>query len=322
MERGLYSTVVPIKTDREKDIIMVQNRLTGKLEEEKIPEYIRVSLRMMYSTGTGRFAVDSLHISNVLKHLTEKQGRKYTAPASSKEIPGFIQFHNLNSEEILDPLDSFKNFNEFFYRKLKLSARPIASPKDPKVAVSPADCRLNVFPTIDQATQLWVKGKNFSLKTLLQDEGLENEFMGGSMVICRLAPQDYHRFHIPVDGELDVFRPHDGCYYTVNPIAIRENVDVYTENKRIRTVIKSPQFGNVLYIAVGATMVGSIVFTAKEKQQVKKGDEMGYFAFGGSTILLFFKKDAIVFDNDLLVNSSKPIETLIKVGESLGRASK
>jgi len=279
-------------------------------------------LRLMYSTGGGKFAVDHMQIKKVLRHLTEKQGKKYTNPGSVKEIDPFLKFHELNTDEILDPLDSFKNFNEFFYRKLKGIARPIASPNDPKVAVSPADCRLNVFPTVDEATKLWVKGRNFTVKTLIQDDNLEKAFTGGSMVIARLAPQDYHRFHSPVGGVLGNMKAFEGAYYTVNPIAINETVDVYTENKRVRTVINSPEFGDVIYIAVGATMVGSIVFTAKEGDKLKKGDEVGYFAFGGSTVLLFFKKGAIEYDEDLVVNSSKPIETLVKMGAALGKSTK
>jgi len=186
--------------------------------------------------------------------------------------------------------------------------------------VSPADCRLNVFPTVDQATDVWVKGKNFNLKNLLLDDKLVTKFTGGAMVICRLAPQDYHRFHCPVSGVVGAMFPIDGTYYTVNPIAVKEDVDVYTENKRVRLLINSPEFGDVCYVAVGATMVGSINFTAKEKDTLKKGDELGYFAFGGSTVLMFFEKGKITFDQDLVVNSIKPIETLVKMGESLGKA--
>jgi len=279
-------------------------------------------MRVMYSTREGKFAVDSLHINSLLKHLTEQQGKKFNNPASKKEIEHFIQFHNLNKEEILDSLDSFKNFNEFFYRKLKPSARPIAEASNQKVAVSPGDCRLNVFTSIEEATKIWIKGKKFSLTNLLKDDALAKEYSGGSLVIARLAPQDYHRFHSPVSGTLGKFTPYTGTYYTVNPIAIRDTIDVYTENKRQRVTIKSPEFGDVIYITVGATMVGSIVYTAKEGQTVKKGDELGYFAFGGSTVLVLFKKGTINFDEDLKVNSMKPIETLVKIGSRLGISTK
>jgi len=175
---------------------------------------------------------------------------------------------------------------------------------------------------VDEATTIWIKGKNFNLKNLLKDDNLAKEYSGGSLVIARLAPQDYHRFHSPVGGVLGKFIPCSGTYYTVNPIAVRDTIDVYTENKRQRVTIKSPEFGDVVYVTVGATMVGSIMYTAKEGQTVKKGDELGYFAFGGSTVLLLFKAGAIKFDNDLEVNSLKPIETLVKIGSSLGKSTK
>jgi len=298
-------------------VIVVHNRKTGQLEQEKIPEYIKVSLRLMYSSRGGRFAVEGHQLKKVLHHMSQQQGKKYDSPGSKKEIEHFIHFHGLDTNEIRDPLDSFNNFNEFFYRKLKVDARPLAS-TDPKVAVSGADSRLNVFPSIDQAKKIWIKGEKFSLSHLAGEE-LAKEFDGSSLVIFRLAPQDYHRFHSPVDGVVGKMIQHfDGALFTVNPIAIRENVDVYTENKRLVTTIRSPQFGNVLFIAVGATMVGSIVMTQEEGATVKRGDEMGYFAFGGSTILTLFKPNVIQYDEDLLLNSTKPIETLVKVGDRIG----
>lgn len=134
---------------------------------------------------------------------------------SVREIPAFIRFHNLNVTEIRDPLDSFKNFNEFFYRHLKPGVRPISSPDDPNVAVSVADCRCTVYPTVSEATRLWIKGTQFSLKKLFGGKRLDAEidgnagradsvdgmdpevlakmFEGGAVAIFRLAPQDYHR---------------------------------------------------------------------------------------------------------------------------------
>jgi len=321
MEMGFKDTQSPVSRAAEPKNIMVQDRATGKLVEEKIPQYIWISLHIMYQSTSGRFAVSITKVASVLKHLSEKQGKRYDASDSRKEIPSFIQFHKLNVNDILEPIESFKNFNQFFYRKLKKGARLIAQPSNPKVAVSAADCRLNVFNTVDEATNFWIKGKNFSLLTLLQDTQLAHVFYEGSMVIHRLAPQDYHRFHSPVDGVLGKPVDIDGRYYTVNPVAIRANVDVYTENKRSRVLIQSPQFGNVLYIAIGATMVGSINWTISEGMNIHRGDEMGYFAFGGSTIICLFEKGRIAFDDDLLVNSEKPIETLVCMGNSVGVAT-
>jgi len=313
---GIISETKPSKEVK----IMVHNRETGKLEEEKIPNYIRVAMRMMYSTGGGLYMVEGNRIKNILSSLTHKQGKKYEDPESVKEIQHFIDFYKLDEEEMLDKVSSFKNFNEFFYRKLKPIARPIAAKDDPRVAVSPADCRLHVFESVATSIELWIKGRNFSLRSFLQNEQLADKFEGGSLVIARLAPQDYHRFHFPIGGVVSKPTHIDGTYYTVNPVAVNQHVDVYSENKRAVATIESKEFGTVCFIAIGATMVGSIHLTASPESVVAKGDEYGYFAFGGSTCVLLFEKGRIAFDEDLLVNSLKPLETLVKMGTSLGRA--
>ncbi|PRP81133.1 hypothetical protein PROFUN_01967 [Planoprotostelium fungivorum] len=318
LERGFYGRVEHRPQDDQAWKIVVCDRETGRLDDELIPDYIRVSLRLMYSYDSGFFASK---INKVLKHLTEQQGRKFTNPRSKEEIQPFIKNYNLPINEILLPLDQFENFNEFFYRKLKPEARPIYNPHQGDSAVSPADCRMHVFPTITAATQMWIKGKNFNLKNLLQDSHLEKKYEGGSLVIARLAPQDYHRYHSPVTGRISKPVEHSGAYYTVNPIAIRTRLDVYTENRRTILEIQSEEFGDVCFIAVGATMVGSIVLTVKEGDVVQKGDEIGYFAFGGSTCLVLYQKGKIQYDEDLLNNSNKPLETLVKMGVSIGKVA-
>jgi len=308
-----------LRESTREDKLIVIDRDTGHPVEEKIPEYIKVAMRLMYATTSGRFVVEH-QAKKILHHLSKVQGEKYDNPESRKGIPEFIHFHEIPVEEMLDPPESFKTFNEFFYRKLKPSARKIADSANDKLAVCGADSRLNVFVSVDEATKLWIKGQKFSLKGLLQDDQMAKEYANGSLAIWRLAPQDYHRFHTPVTGTLASMHSFEGTYYTVNPIAIRANVDVYTENKRVRCVLKTPDFGDVIYIAIGATMVGSVNFTKKVGESFHKGDELGYFAFGGSTVIVLFKNGAIKFEDDLIVNSEKPIETLVKLGQPLGRA--
>ncbi|CAG8786261.1 22658_t:CDS:2, partial [Racocetra persica] len=150
----------------------------------------------------------------------------------------------------------------------------------------------------------------FTVSKLLNDDEMGKEFEGGSLGIFRLAPQDYHRFHIPVDGQLSEPVEISGDYYTVNPMAIRSELDVYCLNKRSISYIDSPQFGKVAYVSIGAMMVGSIILTSKPNTYVKRFDEHGYFAFGGSTVVLLFKKGRMLFDEDILDNSKQPLETL------------
>ncbi|RPD72321.1 hypothetical protein L226DRAFT_537138 [Lentinus tigrinus ALCF2SS1-7] len=302
--------------------IIVQNRLTGQLEEEKMQVYVRLGIRLLYKGWKSR--MEGARARRLLKSLSIKQGLKYDSPDSARDIPAFIAFHNLNIDEIRDPLDSFKTFNEFFYRKLKPDARPVEEPEDPYRIVSGADCRLMVFATVSEATRLWIKGRDFSVSRLLGDtyRTEADKYIGGALCIFRLAPQDYHRFHSPVDGTIGPMTYITGEYYTVNPQAIRTALDVYGENVRKIVPIDSPQFGRVMCVCIGAMMVGSIKTTVQEGQQVKRGDEFGYFAFGGSTIVVLFEKGAVEWDEDLLVNSRACLETLVRVGMGLGRGKR
>lgn len=215
--------------------------------------------------------------------------------------------------EVLRPLDQFKTFNEFFYRELKPSARPCSAPENPRIIVSPADCRSVVFNKMDEATTIWVKGREFSLERLLGNAYPEDakRYVNGALGIFRLAPQDYHRFHIPVDGVMGTPKTIEGEYYTVNPMAIRSALDVYGENVRVVVPIDSVVHGRVMVICVGAMMVGSTVITRKPGEQVKRAEELGYFKFGGSTLLCLFEPGAMTFDDDLVDNSHGALETLV-----------
>jgi phosphatidylserine decarboxylase len=165
------------------------------------------------------------------------------------------------------------------------------------------------FETVSDATRLWIKGREFSVARLLGEAHAKEaeRYLGGALCIFRLAPQDYHRFHIPVDGRIGCMTYISGEYYTVNvrayyiklsceliyfdfhlqPQAIRTALDVYGENVRKIVPIDSPQFGRVIAVCIGAMMVGSIKTTVQERQQVKRGDEFGYFAFGNFLITIF-----------------------------------
>lgn len=250
----------------------------------------------------------------MLKSMSIKQGKKYDDPASEAEIPGFIEFHKLDMSEVLLPVEEFKNFNEFFYRALKPNARPCSAPDNPHIITSPADCRSVVFNKIDTATSIWIKGRDFSVKRLLGDAYPEDahRYENGGLGIFRLAPQDYHRFHIPVDGIMRKPKLIAGEYYTVNPMAIRSTLDVYGENVRVVIPIDSVAHGRVMVICVGAMMVGSTVITRQEGEEVKRAEELGYFKFGGSTIVLLFEDGKMVFDDDLVDNSNGALETLVR----------
>ena len=292
--------------------ILVQDRITGQINEERMSVYVRLGIRLLYK-ALGARDMERRMIRKMLRSMSVKQGKKYDDPASASSIEGFIAFHQLDMSEVLLPTSDFRNFNEFFYRALKPEARPCSAPDRPEIIVSPADCRTVVFNTIDDATRIWVKGREFSIEHLIGSVyPLDvKRYKGGSMGIFRLAPQDYHRFHIPVDGVLGTPKAVEGEYYTVNPMAIRSALDVYGENIRVVVPIDTVAHGRVMYVCIGAMMVGSTVITRKAGEKVKRAEELGYFKFGGSTILLFFEPGRMVYDDDLIENSTGAVETLV-----------
>ncbi|KAL9098265.1 MAG: hypothetical protein Q9163_006049 [Psora crenata] len=301
--------------------ILVQDRLTGQINEERMSVYVRIGIRLLYK-GLKSREMEKKRIRKMLRNMSFKQGKKYDDPASAREIQGFINFHQLDMSEVLLPTEEFKSFNEFFYRKLKPGARPCSAPENPRIIVSPADCRSVVFNTLEDAQRIWVKGREFSVERLLGNAYPDDvkRYYNGALGIFRLAPQDYHRFHIPVDGTLGKPKVIEGEYYTVNPMAIRSALDVYGENVRVCVPIDSVAHGRVMVICVGAMMVGSTVITRKAGEKVARAEDLGYFKFGGSTILLLFEAGRMRFDEDLVDNSNGAVETLLRVGMSIGHS--
>ncbi|XP_011035670.1 PREDICTED: phosphatidylserine decarboxylase proenzyme 3-like isoform X3 [Populus euphratica] len=303
--------------------ILVFDRKTKRLVEELIDKKIVLSMRAIYQSKIGLHLMDK-GAKEILLSISEKQGREMNTTESAGDIPKFVEFFKdqINLAEVKYPLEHFKTFNEFFIRELKPGTRPIASMERDDVAICAADSRLMAFKSVEDGQRFWIKGRKFSVQGLLGKETYSSAFADGTLVIFRLAPQDYHRFHSPVSGTIEKFVKIPGCLYTVNPIAVNSKYcNVFTENKREVSIISTAHFGKVAFVAIGATMVGSITFSKKAGDHVKKGDEYGYFSFGGSTVICVFEKDAIEIDEDLLANSARSLETLVSVGMKLGVAT-
>lgn len=235
---------------------------------------------------------------------------------SRKKIAPFIQTYEIDEGEFADPASSFRSFNDFFIRKLKAAARPIAESS----AVLPADGRYLVYPNLAKVPGFFIKGQSFSLPEFLKDPILARRFAEGSMVIARLCPTDYHRFHFPCSGVPSKPRLINGALFSVNPLALRKNLSILWENKRFLTEIDTDDFGTVLYVEIGATCVGEVKQTFMFNQKVQKGEEKGYFSFGGSCVVLLFEPGRIQFDADLVAHSEKFLETKALFGQSLGLA--
>lgn len=305
--------------------ILVYDRAGRRVVEEAISPVLNMALRNMYQSKVGRALMQHSGVSKRLLALSVKEGNFRDSADSAKEIEPFVESFRgqIDVEDAELPLKDYKTFNQFFYRKLKPGSRPVASPEDPDIVVSAADCRLQVFASVDEATRFWVKGRNFSIAGLLADSDpshpVASSYSGGTMAIFRLAPQDYHRYHCPVDGKIISITDVPGDLLTVNPIAVNSLMcDVFTVNKRSIMMIQSPSLGKVAFISIGATLVGAITWTVEVGTQVKKGDELGFFAFGGSTCIVLFENNLVQWDADLTANAQRSLETLVKVGERVG----
>ena len=287
------------------------HRAKQAIETEQI--YGERWMRWTYESGLGRLALN-LFVKRAL--LSRYYGWRMNWRYSAQKILPFIADYNLDVDEFAKKPYVFKNFNQFFYRALKPGARPIAEGE--RVAVLPADGRHLAFQNVDAAEGFFAKGQKFSLESFLGDAALAAEFAGGSLLISRLCPVDYHRVHFPVGGQPSEPRLINGFLYSVSPVALRGNLAYLWENKRMVTLVESPAFGRVAVCEIGATMVGTIAQTFVPDRPVAKGDEKGLFKFGGSCVVTIFKPGKIKFDADLLEHSTQQREVYAKMGERLG----
>jgi phosphatidylserine decarboxylase len=288
------------------------NRHTGTLETEEV--YGEGFLRWTYNHPLGAIA-----LSAFVKRpfFSAWYGRRMSTAKSAARVAPFISRYGLDPSDFADPPESFRSFNEFFYRKLKPAARPIEP--DPSRIVFPADGRHLGFQRASSIDSVFVKGQKFDLTALLGDEKLAKRFADGALVLSRLCPVDYHRYHFPCAGTPSATHTIQGPLFSVSPIALREKLSYLWTNKRSITQLETPDLGTVLLLEIGATCVGEIHQTFKPGTPVEKGAEKGYFAFGGSSTITIFEPGAVKLDADLLEHSSKQTELYARMGEPMAR---
>ena len=287
------------------------NRYSGVMETESI--YGESFLRWAYGNPLGQ-----LTVALAVKRLwfSRWYGWRMDQPDSCKKIKPFIREYAVDVNEFASPVNDYSSFNEFFYRRLKPDARPIASSQ--AVAVFPADGRHLAIQDIRTTDTFYIKGQQFDLELFIGSKELANEFEGGALLISRLCPVDYHRFHFPVTGKPGPAYLLDGSLRSVSPLALRRTLSILWENRRSLTEIDSKDFGKVLMVEIGATCVGGIHQTYKPAQPVQKGDEKGYFSFGGSCVATVYQQGAVRFDDDLLEHATQGREVYAKMGDRCG----
>ena len=292
-------------------MIKYYNRKENKYEIEKVAgeKYLNWS----YSSPSGKGLVELLLKKKLFSKL---YGHYCDTKISSRKIKDFIKDFSIDMSIYDNKDNDYASFNEFFIRPLNKDARTIDTNND--ILISPCDGKISAYEDIDLNDLVQVKGFTYSLKELLEDNEIYNLYTGGTCLIFRLCPTDYHRFHFVDNGTCSETTKIKGHYYSVNPIALKSVKKLFCQNKREWSVFHSDNFEDIIYMEVGATCVGSIIQSYNPNAKITKGAEKGYFKFGGSTVILFFKKDAVKIHEDLLKQTQLGFETSVLMGEKIG----
>ncbi|WP_346931126.1 phosphatidylserine decarboxylase [Clostridium sp.] len=270
-------------------------------------------LNFMYSNAIAKTFLPEIASRKLFSKL---YGLGCDSKFSKKYIQTFVAKFNINMDEYEKNIDEYSSFNDFFYRKLSKCSRNIC--KDEKSFISPCDGKLLAIEKIDETSSFTVKGFKYTLNELFQNEDLSKNYSNGTCLIFRLCPTDYHRFHFVDSGICSKSTFINGKYYSVNPVALENISKVLSENKREYSILKSDNFDDVIYIEVGATFVGSIIQTYSSSSKINRGDEKGYFKFGGSTVIVMLKKNILKLDDDICYQSNLGVETAVHMGEKIG----
>ena len=265
-------------------------------------------LTALYDHAAGRLLLKIL----TAPWVSRAGGRLLSTRISRLAVGPFARRSGIDLGEYLGA--PYHSFNEFFSRKIRPELRPI--PENPELFISPCDSRLTALP-ITPDSRFTLKGTEYTLASLLRNEELAERFSGGWCLIFRLCVDDYHRYCYVADGEKEdnTFLP--GVLHTVNPIACG-HYPIYKENAREYTVLHTENWGDILMMEVGALMVGKIV-NHHGAARVARGQEKGYFQFGGSTVVLLTQKNRLNPDDPYPENSARGIETRVRYGQPIGK---
>ncbi|KAI1775833.1 phosphatidylserine decarboxylase-domain-containing protein [Hypoxylon cercidicola] len=236
------------------------------------------------------------------------EGQEEGTPTSHNQTKTFVETYDIDMDDF-EPsnIEEYKTFEDFFIRAHKLGSRPICDSDDPASAVVVADSRVIAYDSVAEIKKIWIEGTDFSLTNLVMDTQLGAHFADA-----------------PVASTIKSFRSVPGDYYQVDPLALQSSVNILTSDARSYLVIETVQFGDVLFVAIGTTDVGTVRIQEtfqKPGTIIKKGAEIGYYQFGGSSNIVAFQKGASKFDPDLLDLSRQKIQVSVEVGMSLGRAN-
>lgn len=228
-----------------------------------------------------------------------------TAKYSKAFIPSYIKIYDIDTKEVSSNLDEFLSLHHFFTRTLKEEFRPIV--QDKKILASPVDAKMESFGAIADDMTFIVKGKPYLLTDLLGNEEQAAMYKNGQYIVFYLSPADYHRMHSPADGEVIRQYVLGQKSYPVNQVGLTYGNKPLSHNYRMISEVQYEGNRQFAFIKVGAMFVNSIELTNTSTEWVK-GEEVGYFSFG-STVVMLFEQGAIQFRDNVVQGCS------IKVGE-------
>jgi phosphatidylserine decarboxylase len=289
------------------------DRAAGRFADEAI--YGGRALRWLYGSRLGFFLARTVLARRAVSRAA---GWYYSRSASRRRIAPFVERFRIDLDEF-EPA-AYRSFNEFFTRRFRAGRRPFASPPD--VLPAFAEGRYLVFDSVSAADALPVKGAHLAPEAILGGRPEAKRFEGGPVAIARLCPLDYHRFHYPDRGRTVASYRIPGSLHSVNPFALRAKRDIFATNERHVAILETESFGALAYVEVGALNVGRIVQTHDARVPFARGDEKGYFLFGGSTVIVFATPGALRFDEDLVERSRAGVEVLVRLGRRIAAAAR
>lgn len=278
---------------------MYYNRQTKRIEEDI--EYQQSTLNFLYNSIPGRIILKLF----VARPWFSKIKSKYQKSSKSKkDIAPFVKKYKID----IDNIDFFNSFNDFFIRK-----KEIIIPENKNDFISIADSKLSVYK-ISEDLKLNIKNTVYTIEDILENKELAKRFNNGLCLVFRLSVDDYHRYLYPDSGSLLFNKKIKGLLHTVRPISSKYKI--YSRNSREVSLLNTESLGDVIQIEVGALLIGKI--NNHQHKNFKKGQEKGYFEFGGSTIVLLIKENKVVIDDDIIKYSQQDIETKVYSGEKIG----
>lgn len=281
--------------------------MINKREKIAIDDVGAGPIVFLYRNPCGRVILKVATLPTVSKVAGWFMDRK----VSSFAINRFVKKNNIDVKEYEER--KYKSYNDFFTRKIKEEVRKID--KNKKSLISPCDSKLTAYEINDKSI-FKIKDSYYKIEDLLKNKKLAEKYKNGLCLIFRLCVDDYHRYCYIDDGKKDKNTFIKGVLYTVRPIAL-ENYNIYKENSREYTILHTENFGDVVQIEVGATIVGRIK-NHHQEYEFTKGEEKGMFEFGGSTIVLLIEKDKVNIDKEIIDNTKDGYETIVKIGEKIG----